>query len=72
MASSTYMSSETRTVRLPEELCAAAEERFGRRFGTINELLVFVLRELVRLDSAEMDESDRRIVEQRLRDLGYV
>jgi hypothetical protein len=61
-----------RNVCLPEELCRAAEERFGHRYSTVDELLVSVLQELARDDAAKMDERELQIIEQRLRGLGYV
>jgi hypothetical protein len=66
------MSSEMREVRLPVDLCDDAERRFGARFSSLEELLVFVLRELLRDQAAQMDRSEQRIIEQRLKDLGYI
>ena len=66
------MQEEMRTVRLPSALCDSAEKKFGARFGTIEEFLDYVLRELVREDVARLDEEENRIVQERLRDLGYV
>jgi hypothetical protein len=66
------MKSEMRGVNLPANLCDTAEHKFRQRFANIDELLVFVLRELVRDDAARLDEAERRMVEERLRDLGYV
>jgi hypothetical protein len=66
------MSSEVREVRLPAELCNDAERRFAARFGTLEELLVHVLQELLRDKAAQMDEGERRLIEQRLKDLGYI
>jgi hypothetical protein len=63
---------DTRDVRLPSDLCAAAEARFGDRFGTLEEFLAFVLRELLRHESAKAEEAEQRLVEERLRDLGYL
>jgi len=34
--------------------------------------LVHVLQELLRDKAAQMDESERRVIEQRLKDLGYI
>ena len=70
---------EMRQVRLPEELCAAVEAKFGNkfgqtsanRFGNVEELLVFVLQELLRDDAAQ-SEAEQRLVEERLRELGYL
>jgi hypothetical protein len=64
--------SETRNVALPADLCAEAEEKFRRQFGSVEQLLEFVLRDLLRDDARRADEAERRMVEQRLRDLGYL
>lgn len=63
---------ETREVRLPADLCLAAEKKFGQTFGSIDDLLAFVLRELLRDDSARFDQAEERMIEDRLRDLGYL
>jgi hypothetical protein len=62
----------SREVMLPADLCRSAEEKFGKRFASVEELLVFVLRTLLSEDAAEMDQAEARIVEDRLRDLGYI
>lgn len=64
--------SEMRTVNLPVELCVQVEQRFGGRFGNLEQLLEYVLRDLLRDDAAHADEEEQRLVEQRLRDLGYI
>jgi len=61
-----------RDVHLPADLCTAAEKRFGDSFGSLEEFLVFVLRDLTRDDAASADEAEQRLVEQRLRELGYL
>jgi len=66
------MSSDFREVRLPAELCNDAERQFAAKFGSLEQLLTFLLRELLRDDAAQMDQAEQRIVEQRLRDLGYI
>jgi hypothetical protein len=66
------MSSDLRDVRLPAELCSDAERRFAARFGNLEQLLIFLLRELLRDDAAQMDQAEQRIIEERLRDLGYI
>lgn len=63
---------ETRDLKLPSELCALAEKKFGERFANAEELLTFVLQELLREDSSQSDEAEQKIVEERLRDLGYI
>jgi hypothetical protein len=61
-----------RQVSLPEDLCAAAEKRFGARFQSLESLLEFVVREIL-LDSAEtLDRAEQEMIEKRLRDLGYM
>jgi hypothetical protein len=66
------MSEETRSVGLPSALCNAAEQKFASRFGTLELFLTYVLQELVRDDAAQLDQDEQRIVEERLKDLGYV
>jgi hypothetical protein len=61
-----------RTISVPEELCRAAEQRFAHRFSTMDELVSELLRELLRDNAMAMDESERRIVEERLKGLGYI
>jgi hypothetical protein len=57
-----------RTVSLPAELCVRAE----KKFGSLEQLLEYVLRDLLRDDDAQRDEAEQRMIEQRLRDLGYL
>lgn len=66
------MSGARRTVELPDEVCARLEESFGKPFATFEELLVYVMQELTRAQAAKMDEAEKKILEQRLRDLGYL
>lgn len=66
------MSDATRQLQLPEELCAAAEAKFGPQFRTLEELLTFLLRELLTDDVRKQDEAEQQLVEQRLRELGYI
>jgi len=63
---------EMRDVHLPAQLLAEAEKQFGHQFGTIEELLTFVLRELLRDDASAADLQEEQLVEQRLRELGYL
>jgi len=66
------MTESLREVRLPSQLCEAAEQRFAAHFGSLEELLVFVLRNLISGDVAQMDQAEQRLIEERLRDLGYI
>jgi hypothetical protein len=61
-----------RSVLLDEQLCHAAEMKFGQRFGTIEELLHSVLQELLREDALTLDADEQRVIEERLRGLGYI
>jgi hypothetical protein len=63
---------EIRNVTLPEELCRRAEDRFGHRFSSLEELLTSALNELLRDDSIAMDEKETKIIEERLKGLGYI
>jgi hypothetical protein len=64
--------SETREIRLPADLCAAAEKKFAKSFASLEELLMFVLRELSRDDASQFDQAEQKMVEERLRELGYL
>ena len=64
--------SESREIRLPADLCAAAEEKFGATFRSVDHLVAFLLQELIRGDTANLDRADQALVEQRLKDLGYI
>jgi len=66
------MSNSSRDVHLPPELCNAAEQRFAARFGSLDNFLTYVLEQLVRDDVAQMDREEERIIEERLKDLGYI
>jgi hypothetical protein len=61
-----------RPITLPEELCASAEQQFGAHFEGVEPLLEFVLTELLRRDVEVLDKSEQAILDQRLRDLGYL
>jgi len=63
---------ELREVRLPVDLCQTAERKFQQKFATLEELLIFVLRELTRDEALQADQAEQRLVEERLRELGYL
>ena len=63
---------DLRTIHLPADLCLQAEKKFGGHFGSLEELLEYILRDLLNEDAAQADESERNLIEQRLRDLGYL
>ena len=66
------MSGPRRNISLPDDLCAAAQQKFGHKFADVEALLEYILRELVRDDAARLDEEEQRMIEQRLRELGYL
>ena len=62
-----------RDIRVPAHLYDAAERLIkGTRFQTVDEFLVFVLQELTSRDSTKFEEQERKVIEARLRDLGYL
>lgn len=63
---------EYRSVRLPEELCERAEQWMGSRFENLESLMTFLLQEVLRDDGSKMDQQEEEMVQQRLRDLGYI
>jgi hypothetical protein len=62
----------TREVKLPEDLCKKVEQLYGNRFGALDDFLTFVLEELARDNSPRADQAEQRIIEERLKDLGYI
>lgn len=63
---------DMRQVELPSDLCTQLEKLFGSQFGSLEELLLFVLQELAQLQATDADQQELALVEQRLRDLGYL
>jgi len=66
------MPEEMRELRLSSDLCSRAEQIYGKRFGTLEQFLTHLLEQLVRDDAAKMDQDEQRIIEERLKDLGYI
>jgi hypothetical protein len=64
--------SQSRQIQLPADLCAAAEAKYRGSFRTVEQLVVFLLQELLRTDTTAMDLAEQQAVEQRLKDLGYI
>lgn len=60
------------TVSLPKNLCAEVEKQFGGRFDNIEALLTFVLQEITKVDASLLDQAEEQMIEQRLKDLGYL
>ena len=61
-----------RTVSLPQDLCMEAERQFGGRFDNLEALLTFVLQEITKVDASLLDQAEEQMIEQRLKDLGYL
>ncbi len=66
------MSEKLRELHLSGELCEIAERKYGTRFGGLEGFLNFLLQEVTRDDTAEMDRAEQRVIEERLRELGYI
>lgn len=62
----------TRVLELPADLCAQAERKFGQQFTNVSDLLTFVLKELLCDRALQMDLAEENLVEERLRELGYI
>jgi hypothetical protein len=63
---------EMREVRLPADLCLAAEQKFSKAFANLEELLTFILRDLSLDQASQLDQAEQQLVEERLRELGYL
>ena len=66
------MSDQYRIVRLPKELCTEAETWLNGRFESLEALIIFALKEVIKEEGAELDQQEEELVQQRLRDLGYI
>ena len=66
------MSDNVRDVHLSSDLCRMAEQKYANRFSTVEQLLTYLMEQLVRDDATKMDQEEQRIIEQRLKDLGYI
>jgi hypothetical protein len=66
------MTASLRQVSLPEDLCSAAEELYGKRFPSMEKLIMFLLEEVTRRDAVRLDQEEQRIIEERLKALGYL
>jgi hypothetical protein len=63
---------DMRAINLPADLCLAAEKKFAGRFGDVEELLAFLLREVTLEEAGKLDKAEQRMIEERLKDLGYI
>jgi len=63
---------EYRTVRLPEDICSQADKWLSGRFDNLEALITFLLKEIVTDEAGKFDAAEEQMVEDRLRDLGYL
>lgn len=63
---------QLRDVQLPAELCVAVEKKFAGRFSSLEEFLIFVLKDLSADDASQADRAEQHVIEERLRELGYI
>jgi hypothetical protein len=62
-----------RNLQLPADLCDAAQILIqGTRFKSVEELLTFVLQQFTSGDGRKLEAQERKAIEDRLRDLGYL
>ena len=64
--------SRYRSLQIPEELCAQAERWLRGRFNNLEDLVAFALEEIIKEESAKLDQQEEEMVQQRLKDLGYI
>lgn len=64
--------SQYRSVQIPQELSDRAEEWSKGRFESLEALICFALRELIESDASPLDQQEEEMIQQRLRDLGYI
>ena len=61
------------TIELPRDLCEAVEKKYiGERFKDMNALIEYLLEQIIDDEALRMDEDERELLEQRMRDLGYI
>jgi hypothetical protein len=63
---------QLRTVSLPQDLCVEAERQFGSHFDNLEALLTFVLHEITKVDASLLDQAEEQMIDQRLKELGYL
>ena len=66
------MVDQYRNVRLPEGLCSEADAWLKGRFESLDALIIFALQEIIKDESAKLDQEEEEMVQQRLKDLGYI
>ena len=59
-------------MRIPEPLCEDAENWLKGRFENLEALITFALQEIIKDEGTKLDRQEEEMVQQRLRDLGYI
>lgn len=62
----------SRAVQIPSNLYLAIQDRLGSNFASVDQFVSYVLGEVLQDDSAPFDESERDMIQSRLKDLGYL
>jgi hypothetical protein len=63
---------EFREIRIPADLCASAEKTFAGKFENVEELVTYLLREVTSPAAVRIDEAEQKMIEERLKALGYI
>lgn len=61
-----------RSVQIPEDLYRTIKDRLGSQFTNVDDFVSYVLREVLREDFPSFDESEQKMIQSRLKDLGYL
>ncbi len=74
MAEAEPAAGTSRTIRIPEEVARAIEERIrSSSFGSVDAFVAFVLARLLEQSPDEaFSEEDEKALKERLRSLGYI
>ena len=66
------MTTPPRKISVPEDLYLELEARLGPHFGSVDDMICFIIRELLRSDTRALDEAEQQMIRTRLKDLGYL
>jgi hypothetical protein len=61
-----------RTIQLPQSLCEMVEKQVLGKFPDLESLIIFILERLTDDDGLQFDEQEEQIIQNRLRELGYL
>jgi hypothetical protein len=66
------MTTQAREISIPESLYLDLEARLGPHFGSVDDMICFMVRELLRSDTRTLDQAEQQMIRTRLEDLGYL